>query len=148
MAHQTQKKFISDVHLISDIYTNWFLSFDMLWLQLWWVAPHEMLNGWIILALGAISHILRESSIAMSKIWVYLLKKLCRKSNIKGISITHVATVQVQPGEFVSPIRTNMPVVQPCSFHVIFLILWSSLEPDNFPDKKYLIKVQIWSLSH
>ena len=62
-----------------------------------------------------------------------LLLKKTRKVNRKGIYVTRVATVQVQPVEFVSPIPTNMPVFQLCVFHIIILILWLFLEMDNFP---------------
>ena len=59
--------------------------------------------------------------------------KLARKDNIKEISVTHVAIIQVQPGLFVSPNSTNMPVFQPLSFHIVLLILWFSLAIDNPP---------------
>ena len=69
----------------------------------------------------------------MSQILGKLFLKFSIKANINGIFFTHVATLQVQPGEFVSPIPKNMPVFQPCTFHIIFLILWFLLAIDNSP---------------
>ena len=69
---------------------------------------------------------LRERSIAMTLICGSLFK-LAIKANINMISLIRLPTAQVQPREFVSPIPTNMPVLQPWAFHIIFLILWSSV---------------------
>ena len=61
-----------------------------------------------------------------------LFKRLARKANIQGIYVICVSTVQVQPGEFAYPIPTNTPVLQPCIFHMIFLILYFSLAIDDY----------------
>ena len=71
-----------------------------------------MWDNWIILGVSVILHMLRYSIIAMSPILGSppLFFRLSVKANTKGILVTRVATRQVQPGDFVSPIPTNMPV--------------------------------------
>ena len=55
---QTHKQIIIEVHLISNMYTARSWSFTIFWLQIWWFSQHEMLDGWIILSLGAIHHVI------------------------------------------------------------------------------------------
>ena len=78
MTPQTHKVFIIEGHLISNVYTIQSWSFAISWIQLWWSPPHEILDGWIILELGVIIHILREISIPMSPI-LASLKKVVQK---------------------------------------------------------------------
>ena len=133
MSPQPQKHFIIEGHLISNVYTARSLSFAIVWLQLWWVPPHEILDGWIILALVVVLNMLRDMSITIDPIWVYPFFKFARKANIKGIYVTRVSTVQVQPWKYVFPIPKNILVCQICTFNKIFLIFYLSLEIDNFP---------------
>ena len=90
----------------------------------------KRLNGWIILPLGR--HILRESSISVFTIWGSFWKKSAINANIMGVADTHVVTVKIQPGEF-SHISINVIFIQPCDFHIIFLILWFLLAVDSSP---------------
>ena len=55
-----------------------------------------MLNGCIILELGVIIYILKESSIALPPVHGYQFF-LDGKVNNKSISVTHVATIQLWP---------------------------------------------------
>ena len=48
--------------------------------------------------------------------------KLSLKANPKGISVTCVSITKIQYGELVSPIPKKS-AFQPCTFHVILLIL-------------------------
>ena len=94
MTPQTHMPSIIEYHLIFNMYTIWSLSFFSSWLRLWWVSPHEILDSWFILELGVILHILMDSSIAISPIWVSPFLKFHRKSNTKGIYVTCVATTK------------------------------------------------------
>ena len=90
-------------------------------------------------ALGIIIHVLRERIIFMSPIWGSFLK-LTRKSNLKGISVACVVINQVQPREFVSPNPTNMPVFQPCAFHIILLIYFFSFSMEDLPTTRIWLR--------
>ena len=57
------------------------------------------------------------------------------KASIKGVSVTCVATIQIQYVELFSLTPPKMPVFQPWAFHIIFLIFWFSLPIDNFSIK-------------
>ena len=78
----------------------------------------------------------------------FLFLKLARKSNIQDIYVIRVATVQVQPWEFILLIPIIMPVFRPWALHIIFLILCFSLSIDPPPPHDtYLVKIQILSLT-
>ena len=47
-----------------------------------------------------------------------------------------MATFKIQPGEFISPIITDMIVFQICVLDIISLILWLLLEMTNFTMKR------------
>ena len=82
------KKIIITGHFIHNVYTVRYLSLPIFWLQLWWVTPHEMLNGCIIPSLGVILHVLRQRSTSISLIqYSILFLNLSRKDNIKGYLI-------------------------------------------------------------
>ena len=88
------------------------------------------MDDWIILALGVILYVLRYRRIAMNPIQVPLLK-FSMKAITNGISVTSVATVQIQPWGFIYPIPKNVQVYKLFTFHIIFLILWLLLEIYN-----------------
>ena len=69
MTPQTQKNVVIEGHLISNLWTVQSWSFAVLLLQLWWFPPHEMLDGWLILALYVLLYIIRERSISTPPIW-------------------------------------------------------------------------------
>ena len=54
--------------------------------------------------------------------YLYYLN-LARKANAKIISVTSVATVNIQPWEYICYISPSMAVFQICAFHILFLIL-------------------------
>ena len=83
-----------------------------------------MVYGWIILALGVILHILRESSIDVTPILGSHFFKLSRKSHTRKISVTRVANIQLWSWKFISPVPTILILCQIYASHIIFLVLW------------------------
>ena len=79
MTSQTHKIFIIEDHLIYNVHTARSWYFAILLLQLWWVVQYEMMDGWIILSLVVILHILGEGILAMYPIGSSFLKKLDSK---------------------------------------------------------------------
>ena len=81
---------------------------------------------------------------------IYLLLYFSQKANPKGVSVTCVATIWLQSGEFVSPITTKMSVFQPCILHIIFLIYIFSLAIDNLPMKMVwlILRAGIYNIMH
>ena len=73
-----------------------------------------------------------KRSIAVHPIQGQLCFQLARKANKKRIYVTHVATIQTQRWEFISTIPTDMIIYQLLKLNIILLLLWISLEMDNF----------------
>ena len=63
-----------------------------------------------------------------------------QNTNQKGVSVTCVATIQLQYEEFVSPIPTKMLVFQPCDCCVISLILYFLLANINLPQESVWLR--------
>ena len=86
----------------------------------------------------------------MYPIWGSLFWKFFRDSNPNRISVTCVATIQIQSGDFVSLIPTQVPVFQTCAFHITFLILWFWLAIDNFSMKRIWLRFRagIYPIMH
>ena len=66
---QTHTLFIIEGHFISNAYTAQLWSFPIFWLQIWWVPLYEMLDGWIVLALGSILNVIGDRIISVAPIW-------------------------------------------------------------------------------
>ena len=68
-----------------------------------------MLFVWVILALVFILRILRERSFSMYPIQGSSFFKFSRDTIPKGVSVTCVAIIQIQSGDFFPPVSTKIP---------------------------------------
>ena len=53
-----------------------------------------------------------------------------------SVSVTNVATIQIQPWEFIYTIPIDMAACKICLSHIISLIMWLSFAMDSLPMKK------------
>ena len=80
-------------------------------------------------------------------VWLLFKVKLTKKANTKGISVTQVTTIQVQPEYLPLLIQQILQFSTLCipyniPYIVVLIINW------NFTSENDLIKVQRWYLSH
>ena len=56
---------------------------------------------------------------------------MVKKDDTKGLSVTRVSNIQIQPWGYISPFPINIPICQLFEFRIMLLILLLSLEIDN-----------------